>query len=177
MKSISKSAKDSKDPKNIKRGKAAKAAGTRFENKVGNDMRAKGYFVDKWSNNVEFPEENINLPPEERKGKLIIAKSKFNPFSKAVMVGAGFPDFIAFKRIDHIQLHRGDGTQIYIGHHKLTENIGVEAKIKGYLSAIEKDKAQWLSENEVFSKIWIASRGKKRGEIKYVEFKPKDHGY
>lgn len=158
------------EEKNVKRGKAAKAAGTRFENKVGNHMRSLGYFVDKWNNNVEFPEENIELPPEERTGKLIIAKGKFNPFSKAVMIGAGFPDFIAFKRIDHIQLHRGDGTQIYIGHHKLTETIGVEAKMNGFLTQIEKEKCQWLLEEGVFSEIWIASVGEKRGEILYRDF-------
>lgn len=171
-----------KDPKNVKRGKAAKAAGTRFENKVGNHMRSKGYFVDKWNNNVDLKvdEFDTNYPEGimEKNGKLIIAKSKFNPFSRAVMVGAGFPDFIAFIKLGSENEYTkttecgclGDDV-FYFDIHVPTVVIGVEAKMNGYLSAIEKDKCQWLLENGVFNKIFIASKGKKRGSIKYKEFK------
>ena len=62
----------------------------------------------------------------------------------------GFPDFIAFKKS-------------YI--------IGVECKINGYLDKTEKERCKWLLDNEIFSKILIASRGEKRGQIKYKEFK------
>lgn len=43
----------------IKRGRISKAAGVRFELKVREDLEKKGWIVDRWSNNVEF-EENEN---------------------------------------------------------------------------------------------------------------------
>ncbi len=49
--------------------------------------------------------------------------------------------------------------------------IGVEAKSNGYLDQIETEKCEWLLENNIFSKILIASKGKKRGEIIYKEVK------
>ncbi len=44
---------------------------------------------------------------------------------------------------------------------------GVECKSNGYLDKEEKEKVKWLLEHNIFSKILIASKGKKRGEIIY----------
>ncbi|MCH7568478.1 MAG: hypothetical protein IIA87_03570 [Nanoarchaeota archaeon] len=49
------------------------------------------------------------------------------------------------------------------------EVIGVEVKSNGYLDKIEKEKCRWLLDNNIFSKILIASKGDKRGEIVYKE--------
>jgi len=145
--------------KNKIRGKKARASGQRFELKVRKDLESKGWICDKWSNNVsDFPEENINLPPEKREDrKLIPAKRKYNPFNKALAIGTGFPDFICF-------------TWGIDGCNGYADVIGVEVKSNGYLDKIEKAKCKWLIENKIFSRILIAQKGKKRGEIVYKEF-------
>lgn len=126
-------------------GRKNRAAGARFELKVRNDLEKDSWVVDKWTNNVDL---------EER--KLIKAKRKFNPFLKILGLGTGFPDFIAFKR-------KG----------KLYEIIGVEVKANGWLDKNEKEKCSFLLDKKIFSKILIARKGKKRGEIEYTDFKEK----
>jgi len=138
----------SKKKSNVKKGKKSRAAGSRFELKVRRDLESKGRIVDKWSNNVDLDE-----------GKLIIAKKKFNPFSKVMTIGTGFPDFISIK-----QLHEG-----------AYSIIGVEVKMNGILSKIEKAKCKWLLENKIFGNILIA-RAKKNGrkiEVNYDDFEKK----
>lgn len=128
-----------------KRGKKARAAGTRFELKVRALLEKDGWIVDKWSNNVDIEE-----------GRLVKAKRKFNPFLKILGIGTGFPDLITFRR-------KG----------KKYEIIGVEVKGNGWLDKEEKEKCKWLLDNKIFSKILIATKGKKRGEIEYINFKEK----
>ena len=41
-----------------KRGKKSRAAGGRFELKVREDLEKKGWIIARWTNNVEFEEEN-----------------------------------------------------------------------------------------------------------------------
>jgi len=133
-----------------KQGIKNRLSGARFELKVRSDLESKGWIVDRWTNNVEFPEGISKQLIEARNyGKLIKAKS-FMGRSRT----NGFPDFIAFK-----SLHMGFIVQ------------GVECKSNGYLDKIEKEKCVWYLKNNIFSKILIASKGTKRGEIKYVEFK------
>jgi len=91
-----------------------------------------------------------------RKGKLIPAKRKFNPFLKILGIGSGFPDLIAFRRSG-----------------KLYEIIGVEVKANGWLDRSEKEKCKFLLNKKIFSKILIAKKGKKRGEIEYIDFEKK----
>jgi len=130
----------------VKKGRQSKAGGTRFELKVRKDLESKGRVVDKWTNNIDLD-----------KGELVIAKKVFNPFKKIAVPGAGFPDFISIKH--------------------LTEEIydieGVEVKMNGILSKEEKEKCAWSLKNKVFSRIWIAKKGKKRGEIEYIDFEKK----
>ena len=110
-------------------------------------------------------------------GKLIPAKSnKFN------MRTTGFPDFIAFRPLlDKFSKYNSEIALVAIGRQNLIndmenevkeiyEVIGVECKSNGSLDKVEKEKCKWYLENNIFSKILIASKGKKRGEIKYVEF-------
>ena len=104
---------------NIKRGRISRARGARFELKVRKDLEEKGRVVDKWSNNIEFESEE-----DFEKGKIIPAKRKFNPFSKVMTIGTGFPDFISIKQISE---------GIY-------SVIGVEVKMNGILSKIEKEE-------------------------------------
>lgn len=126
-----------------KRGKLARASGMRFELKVRNDLEKQGWILDKWTNNVD-----LELM------KIVKAKRKFNPYLKILGIGTGFPDFIAFRK-------KGN----------LYGIIGVEVKANGWLDREEKKKARFILENKIFSKILIAKKGKKRGEIEYVEFK------
>ena len=126
-------------------GRKNRAAGARFELKARAKFEKEGWIIDKWTNNVDLEEK-----------KLIKAKRKFNPFSKILGIGTGFPDFIAFRK-------KGSDYEI----------IGIEVKVNKWLDKEEKEKCQWLLDNNIFSKILIASRGKKRGEIECINFKEK----
>ena len=134
----------SKKKSRVAKGKLTRAQAGRFELKVRRDLESQGRVVDKWNNNVDLEED-----------KLIIAKKKFNPFSKVMTIGVGFPDFISIKHV----------------HDELYSVIGVEVKMNGILSKIEKEKCRWYLKNKVFSQIWIAKKGVKRGSIEYVDFK------
>ncbi len=136
---------------NSLRGKRSRAAGRRFEAKVRAELEKMGWIVDKWSNTVDYDKEG-NL------GKVIPAKRKYNPFKKVMVIGTGFPDFICFK-------HKEKGFDV----------IGVEVKSNGYLSQIEKGMCIWFLTNKIFSRILIAKRGKKRGEVEYIDFEKKYH--
>ncbi len=164
-------------------GKASRAAGQRFELKVRADLEKKNWIVDKWSNNVEFHnDEDVHDLPYIV-GKLVKVKNKFLGPGRPMMLGAGFPDFIAFRKIrvmDEIELKEisvmSDGSfdpayvvkKAHIEH----EVIGVEAKSNGYLDKTEKQKCDWMLNNNIFSKILIAQKGEKRGEIIYKEYSP-----
>jgi hypothetical protein len=128
-----------------KQGKKSRAAGARFELKVRNQLESDGWIVDKWTNNVDLKE-----------GKLVKAKRKFNPYRKVLGIGTGFPDFIAFKR-------KGKSYEI----------SGVEVKGNGWLDKSEKEKCKFLIDKKIFNKILIGKKGKKRGEIEYLDFKKK----
>lgn len=138
----------SKKRTEIKKGRISKARGARFELKVREDLELNDWIVDKWSNNVDLD-----------KGKIIKAKRKYNPFSKVMTIGTGFPDFIAFKKINE----------------KNYEVIGIEVKINGNLKKEEKEKCAWYLRNEFFSRILIAKpvRIGRKIEVEYVDFKEK----
>jgi len=167
----------------VKRGKKSRASGAAWETRVRKDLEER-WVVDKWSNNVEFSNMLIDLIPlvrnyginesekdfekrkrvqekeiEEKKiGKLVKAKVKWAGPGRPMMMGAGFPDFIAFR---------------YFWNTKCYEVIGVEAKINGYLDPAERKKCEWLLKNKVFSKILIAKKTKVKNRIviDYEEFK------
>ncbi|MBT3397371.1 hypothetical protein HOA55_00905 [archaeon] len=135
----------SKKKSKVKKGKKAKGAGGRFELKVRKDLEEKEWIVDKWSNNVDLDEM-----------KIIPAKRKFNPFAKVMTIGTGFPDFIAFQHMEE-------------GKYKI---IGVEVKMNGTLSKIEKEKCVWYLNKGIFSEIWVAKKVKegRRVVIDYIDF-------
>ena len=126
----------------ITKGKKSKSAGVQFEARVRKDLEDKGWVVDKWSNNIDLIEE-----------KLIPAKRKFNPFSKVMTIGTGFPDFICFQLIEDKK-------------HKI---IGVEVKINGNLSREEKQKCDLYLKNKIFSEILVAKKIKENNRIR-VEY-------
>jgi len=136
---------ESKKKSNIKKGRKSRAAGNRFELKVRKDLEHKGRVVDKWSNNVDL-----------EKGEIVPAKRKYNPFRKVMVIGTGFPDFISIKHV----------------HNGVYSVIGIEVKINGILSKIEKEKCGWYLKKKIFSEIWIAKSIKKgrKIEIKYDDF-------
>lgn len=169
-----------KKQENRDRGRKARAAGMRFERKVRHYLEEEGYKVDKFTNNVDFSLEAT--------GKLVPAKR--NRFGSNA---GGFPDFIAWKlgrkifQLDTdepevinkfmLQLERvkktkediivSDGVRVR-GYHEI---IGIESKSNGVLSPIEKKRCKWLLKNNVFENIYIAKKGKKRGEIIFDDFK------
>ncbi len=138
----------SKKKSEIKKGKKSRSAGLRFETKVRTDLENMGWIVDKWTNTVDFDKSQIL--------KITPAKRKYNPFKKVLVIGTGFPDFIAFKKTA-----------------ELYEVIGIEVKINGHLKKSEKSMCEWLLENKVFSKILIAKKAKKKGEVEYINFQEK----
>ncbi len=127
----------------VKKGKKSRAAGTRFEGKVRKDLEEEGWIVDKWTNNVDL--EN---------NKLVGARRKFNPYSKILGIGTGFPDFIAIKNAKK-------------GKYEI---VGIEVKMKGNLDKKEKQKAKWYLQNQIFGQIFVAKKGEKRGSVEYVDF-------
>ncbi len=128
-------------------GKKSRRDGMRFETKVRKDLEAKGWIVDKWTNNLQ---EQMSLNESGWDYELHPAKS-----FRGITRSNGFPDFIAFKW-DERDIRR------------VHEVIGVEVKTNGILSKIEKEKCTWYLDNNIFSKILIASKGDK--EIVYKEF-------
>jgi len=134
--------------KNSIRGKKSRAAGARFELKVRNELERQGWIMDKWTNNVDLEES-----------KLVKAKRKYNPYKRVLGIGTGFPDFVAFR------LAKSKG--------KNYEVIGVEVRGGGWLDKGEKEKCKFLLNKKIFSKILIAKKGKKRGEVEYIDFKKK----
>ncbi len=197
MKEI-KSDKKSKKVNYSNQGKRNRAAGQRFEAKVRASLEKMGWIVDKWTNTLDYNREGNT-------GKVVPAKRKYNPFKKIMVLGTGFPDFIAFRTNNggnaESPLMKGfcenckkesfgyNDVEGFIacnfcGEHivstrigkeeKFKENqtkiIGVEVKSNGYLDGIERDMCRWLIENNIFSEILIAKKGKKRGEIEYINF-------
>ena len=200
-----------------KQGRLNKAAGARFELKVRADLEGKGWFVSKFQNNVEFLYECEDCREQHKgfvakcifchgkmkmiqtTGKMTPAKRKYNPFNKALTIGTGMPDFIAWKTRVVFQIKKdcvdpygieqsikmvskslskinNINTIIMPPDVKITpfpEIIGVEAKSNGFLDKTEKAKCEWLLANKVFSKILVASKQKegRRIIIKYEEFK------
>lgn len=158
-------------------GKRNRASGARFELKVRKDLESKGWIVSKWMNNVEFNIEFQGdtiqtIPDEVVVGKLVPAKHKFRGPGIPMAIGTGFPDFIAFKKWMHfndLKFETFDGSEW--GPWNI---IGVESKSNGLLTKEEKDKCNWLIQNNIFSKILIAKKGTKRGEIIYNEWKIKE---
>jgi len=133
---------------NIKKGRISRARGARFELKVRQDLENKERIVDKWTNNVDLEED-----------KVVPAKRKYNPYKKVLVIGTGFPDFISIKHSSN-ELH---------------SVIGVEVKINGILSKIEKEKCVWYLKNKIFSQIWIAKAVKqgRKIQVEYDDFSEK----
>ncbi len=125
----------------VRMGSKSRAGGSQFEARVRKDLEEKGWVVDKWSNNVDLDE-----------GKVVPCKRKFNPFNKVMTIGTGFPDFVCF------QLMEG-------GRYKV---IGVEVKMNGNLSRVEKEKCVWYLERKVFSEILVASKVKEKNRVRVV---------
>lgn len=123
-------------------GKKYRAAGKRFQTKTLEDLRSQGFIVAKWTNQVDLKED-----------KLILAKGKFNPFTRRMMgeIG-GLPDFLCMSKVDD-----------------LYNVFGVESKMSKYLDQEEKAKLRWLLKYEIFSRIFIAYKGK-NGEVEYYDF-------
>jgi len=140
-------------PSKSNQGKLNRAAGARFELKVRKDLEQNGWITDKWSKNVDLETK-----------ELVPAKRKFNPFNKVMTIGTGFPDFIAFKAVIG---EKKDDFQLY-------KVIGVESKSNGSLDKAEKEKCEFLLENNIFKEILIAKKGEKRGQIDYINFRTKE---
>ena len=150
-------------------GRKNRAAGKEWENKVRKDLESKGWTIVKFSNNVAD-------------GKLVPCRPKFNPFTKSMMMNSGgFPDFLCMSYEDYpnslifprmvggFDKYNSQG-EIPLVNFKVNYIVfGIEVKSNGYLSQDEKEKCKWLLDNNIFSKILIASKGKK-GEIIYKEW-------
>lgn len=132
-------------------GKNSRKQGKLFELNTRHDLETRGWLVCKWTNTVEFDEDG--------NGKIIIAKSKYNPFLKRVInEGSGWPDHIAIR-------HNKEYSHLF-------DVIGVESKRAKYLDAKEKKMATWLLDNKIFARIYIAYPIKKgrRKQIIYQKF-------
>jgi hypothetical protein len=197
-----------KDKGKVKQGKRNKINGAKFESLVRKDLEKKGWIVSKWNNNVEFNadktrkifgkiEKELNELEDEgvisisgdfsseqikkNSGRLIPAKHKFNPYSKVMSLGTGFPDFIIYRGVlEKFSKYKSEISLIEIGRENLVndienevkeiyEVIGCEVKSNGYLDKEERKKCKWLLNKKIFSRILIASKDGKR--IKYNDFR------
>lgn len=140
---------EEKNKEKIKQGKSNRISGAYFERKVRAESEEQGFIVSKWMNNVDLNES-----------KIIASKQ-----GRFRLTSTGFPDFIAYKRetCGNCVAH-GFGECGFV-------IVGVEVKSNGYLKPEEKEKCKWYLKNKIFSRIYVASKGKKRGEIIYKEFK------
>ncbi len=149
-------------------GKKNRLSGAAFERRVRADLESKGWIVDKWTNNVEFIPQNCD---EDGCCVLHYPTGKIHPAKsfRGITRSNGFPDFIAFRCGDHKKnvfwTDKSDGKE-YADY----EVIAVEVKTNGILSKIEKEKCTWYLDNNIFSKILIASKGSQRGEIVYTNY-------
>lgn len=139
-----------------KRGRRNRINGRNFELKVRKDLEARGWIVSKWSNNVEFygelqSENNIWGAKSVLLGRIIPAKHKFNPFLKALSMGTGFPDFIAYRKVNCNEEPNFKGFEV----------IGVESKTGKYLSKEEKLKVKWYIDSGTFNDFLVAYKDKK----------------
>jgi hypothetical protein len=178
-----------KNEKKVQMGKTSRKQGKAFELKVRKDLMEKGWICDRWSNNVEFGPGDVVVDTtfmDSKKGivgkalcnsgKLIPAKHQYNPFTKAMSAGNGFPDFICFKRINILNRSIGenDYTKGFEHGFKACYDISgfevqlVECKMNGKLDKIEKEKIDWLKQN-LNIRIYVAKKGIKKGEITYDE--------
>ena len=140
----------------VNQGKRNRAAGKRFEDKTRKDLESKGFVVDRWTNNVFFIDhvndegsiKMFNLGPA--KPKIRMAKLQFGFGPILMNAYTGFPDFVCYNS-EHNDVQ------------------GVECKVNGKLDKEEKEKCDWLLENNIFSKILIASKNGK--EVVYTEWK------
>ena len=121
---------------NSNRGRLGRIHGQRFELSVREDLNEKGWLVFKNDNQVYLDENEFKQ-----------AKRSFNPFTKMVGYGNGFPDFVCI-----------DIKEFDIKF--------VESKKNKYLSQEEKLKVAWIKEN---LKIPVeVAFNNKDGEIEYV---------
>ena len=138
----------------VKQGKKNRRLGADFERRTRKDLQEKGWIVIKNPNNV--------IDNKFKQGK-----SKYNPFTKRLMMNSGgFPDFICFKEL--LTEAQNENHEYVLGY----EIVGVECKSNGYLDKEEKEKCKWLLKN-IFQKILIAYKTKEGRKIvvKYKEVK------
>lgn len=126
-------------------GRKSKKGGGAFEARARKDLEEKGWIVDKWSNNLDLDTGLIH--PAKRIFR------KFNANMGVMTIGTGFPDFVCFQKMEN----------------GLFKVIGVEVKMNGTLSRIEKEKCAWYLENEIFSEILIAKKVKEKNRVR-VEY-------
>ena len=138
----------SKKKTEIAKGKKSRKSGLDFEARVRADLEKQGWVVAKWPNQVDLIEK-----------KIIPSKRKFNPFSKVMTIGTGFPDFVIFKHVE------GKSYLVW----------GVEVKVNGYLDREEKEKCAFCLDNKIFGEVLIAKKNKEGREIKieYISFSEK----
>lgn len=130
-----------KNPEKVVQGRKNRARGALFETKVREDLESKGWTVTKWMNTVD-----------NERDKVVPSKRKYNPFTKALAIGTGFPDLLCFKK---------NGEQYDV--------VGVEVKSTGSLTRIEKGMCIWYLEKKIFPRIIIA-RKRKEGRRVVVDF-------
>lgn len=100
------------------------------------NLSSQGYTISKWQNNIDLE-------------RGIMHAARWNRFNA---LSTGFPDFVAFRKIE--------------GFDDAYEVVWVEAKMNGKLTAAEKAKLQFMTDRGMM--CWIASVNEK--EIEYRKF-------
>ena len=123
-------------------GRKNRNRGNTFERSTRNNLEKLGFIVCKWNNTI-------------KDDKIVSAPHKYNPFTKIMTIGNGFPDFIAYKKEEN--------------NWKI---IAVEAKYAKYLDKNEKEMCDWYLKHGIFDKIYISYSQK--GKLKYYNYEDKE---
>lgn len=170
-----------KDPKKVKEGKTTKAQGSTFELRTRKDLEEKDWIVSKWQNNVEFDFEadDFYKVPRGTTASLKPAKAKFRGMGIPMALGTGMPDFVCFRKkkcslCDNKGYYKSENGIVPClrEHNFLYEVIGVESKMSGTLSKIEKQKCRWYLDKGIFSRILVSKKTKVKNKIvvEYIDF-------
>ena len=126
-------------------GKQKRAEGKDFEKRVHKELLHDEWTVCRWNNTVDLDNNKL----KEVRPKFINGR--------IMMMTGGFPDYACWSL---------DGE---------CWPVGVECKLAGELDHNEKVMCEWLLKNNIFHKIYIASKHKEKNRIKirYEDFRIK----
>ncbi len=140
-----------KNPEKVAQGKKSKRLGAAFEVAVRKDLEKQGYFVDKWTNNIDLDT-----------GEIVKAKTRFFR-GRPLGLGSGFPDFLAMMPVFESRNRLKTKYRVIL----------VECKTNNTLSKTEKLKMNAYIKKGI--ECWVAYKdGREKLYRNFVEYKERN---